>query len=120
MIMSEWLQLVSPIVSLGGATVATYFALRQARYTRENFRIQLGTDLLKWGNEVIDLLSETESICFHRLDTEAQHIALKIEMIYCVSYPPLLIRVECILQMSKKIQLAFKKMRRIEIVGARY
>jgi hypothetical protein len=30
MIMSEWLQLVSPIVSLGGATVATYFALRQA------------------------------------------------------------------------------------------
>jgi hypothetical protein len=71
--MADWLQLkdvFGPLVSLGGAAVSTYFALRQSRYTKENFRIQLGSDILKWGNEAIELLSQSESLSHHKLDSD--------------------------------------------------
>ncbi len=66
----EFKDIVGPIVSLGAATVSAYFAFRQARYTRENFRIQQGNDLIRWGTEAINLLSEAESLPFRRLDTD--------------------------------------------------
>jgi hypothetical protein len=59
--------------------VSTYFALRQARYTRENFRIQLGNDLVKWGNEAINLFSQAESLSFHSLDTDADSIEFYVK-----------------------------------------
>jgi hypothetical protein len=59
-----WKDVLAPLVSVAGALSAYYFALRSSRMQRENLRIQRDNDVLKWGNDAIDILSKLESMAF--------------------------------------------------------
>lgn len=59
-----WKDVLAPLVSVAGALSAYYFALRSSRIQRENLRLQRDSDVLKWGNEAIDILSKLESMAF--------------------------------------------------------
>ena len=62
--MYELKDVLGPIVSVCAAAISVYFSSKQTKFTRENFKIQRGNDIFKWGGDAIDLLSKAETLAF--------------------------------------------------------